>query len=108
MSTVTPAPSRPGLAQAAQRDREGGEAEIGLGLAAAGREEQQVDDLAVRMRRIGQAGEVEQDEGELERPPDRRLLRGGDRRRGRRCDGVPPPRSRGSSAGKRCVHWRRA
>ena len=49
MITLTPAPSTPGCAQPAKRDREGGEAEIGLGLAAAGREEQQVDDLALRV-----------------------------------------------------------
>ena len=51
------------------RDDEGGEAEIGLGLAAAGREEQEVGDLAVGVGLVGQAGEVEQDEGELERAP---------------------------------------
>ena len=50
-------------------DREGREAEIGLGLAAAGREEQQVGDLAIGMLAIGKSGEVEQDERELERPP---------------------------------------
>ena len=55
-------------------DDEGGEAEIGLGLAAARREEQQVGDLAVRVGSVGQAGEVEQDEGELERSPFRRRL----------------------------------
>ena len=58
------------------RDRPGGEAEIGLGLAAAGREEQQIDDLAVVVQRVLQARQVEQDEGELERPPFRLALRG--------------------------------
>ena len=65
------------------RDRPGGEAEIGFRLAAAGREEQQIDDLAIVVRRVLQAGEVEQDEGELERPPARRCVAPPDRRRGR-------------------------
>ena len=50
-------------------DHERRKAEIGLGLAAAGWEEQQVGGLAVDMRAIDEAGEIEQDEGELERPP---------------------------------------
>ncbi len=56
-------------AQPPMRDHERREAEIGLGLAAAGREEQQVGSLAVGMRAIEKAGHIEQDEGELERPP---------------------------------------
>ena len=44
-----------GIGDPAMRDRPGGEAEIGLGLAAAGREEQQIDDLAVGMQRVLQA-----------------------------------------------------
>ena len=52
-------------------DGEGGEAQIGLGLAAAGREEQEIDQLAIGVRLLGEAVEIEQDEGELERPPDR-------------------------------------
>ena len=51
----------------------GDEPEIGLGLAAAGGEEQQVRErallAALAMGRIGQRGEALQDEGELERPP---------------------------------------
>ena len=39
-----------GIAQPAEDQREGGQAEVRLGLAAAGREEQQVDDLAVVVR----------------------------------------------------------
>ena len=52
------------------------EAEIRLGLAAAGREEQQIDDLPVGVQRVLQPAEVEQDEGQLERPPFRLALRG--------------------------------
>ena len=46
---------RAGIGDPAMRDRPGGEAEIGLGLAAAGREEQQIDDLAVVVQRVLQA-----------------------------------------------------
>ncbi len=56
------------------RDRECRKAEIRLGLAAARRKEEQVDDLAVRVGLIDQAGEVQQDEGELKRSPLRRPL----------------------------------
>ena len=59
--------------QAADRKREGGQAEVGLGLAAAGGEEQQVGgagvELALRVRGVGQRREVDKHEGELERPP---------------------------------------
>ena len=74
--TLTPAPARPfspGMAQPAQHHRKRREPEVGLGLAAAGREEQQVDRRAVRIARVGEAREVQQDEGELERAPARRL-----------------------------------
>ena len=74
MTTERPAPSRPGIVQPAPGDGEGGEAEIGLGLAAAGREEQEIDDRPVGMGRIGESVEIEQDEGELEQAPGRRLL----------------------------------
>ena len=47
-----------GMAQPAQHDRERGEAEVGLGLAAAGREEQQVDDLAVGSRGSASPGRL--------------------------------------------------
>ncbi len=43
--------------------------EVGLGLAAAGREEQQVDELAIAMRWYRDAREVDQHERELERAP---------------------------------------
>ena len=82
----------PPVGEAAVRDRPGGEAEIGLRLAAAGREEQQVDDLAVGVQPVVQAGEVEQDEGELERSPFRRPAGRPDRRRG------PPSRWRAARA----------
>ena len=88
MITATPAPSTPEPRQPAMGDDEGREAEIGLGLAAAGREEQQIGGLAVGMLAIGKPGEIEQDEGELERPPFRRGLR----RRIAVCAGVAPPR----------------
>ena len=57
-------------------DHERRKAEIGLGLAAAGWEEQQVSNLAICMLAIGKSGDVEQDERELERPPFRCRLRG--------------------------------
>ena len=53
MMTATPAPSTPGPVKPAMGDDEGGETEIGLGLAAAGREEQQIGDLAVGVLAIG-------------------------------------------------------
>ena len=61
-------------------DREGvrREAEVGLGLAATGREEQQLDvgrvAAAERMRRVGEGRQLQQDEGELERAPRGRLV----------------------------------
>ena len=65
-----------GIVEPAPGDGEGGEAEIGLGLAAAGREEQQIDDRPVGMSRVGEAVEIEQDEGELEQAPRRRCPAG--------------------------------
>src|SRR5690606_24543987 len=44
-----------------------------LGLAAAGREEQEVDDAALTVGRVDDAGQIEEDEGELERAPARRV-----------------------------------
>ena len=55
--------------------REGRQAEVGLGLAAAGREEEQVDNLAVVVVRIDDPGQVHQDEGKLERSPGRGIDR---------------------------------
>jgi hypothetical protein len=57
------------------RDRPGSEAEIGFRLVAAGREEEEIDDLAIGMQPILQTGKIQQDEGELERPPARGTLR---------------------------------
>ena len=76
MTTLTPAPREPvvaRVAQPAQHHRERREPQVRLGLAAAGREEQQVHCLAVSIGRVGQARQVEQDERELERTPARRL-----------------------------------
>src|SRR5262249_21667309 len=53
---------------------EGCEAEISLGLAAAGREEQEIGNFGIGVLAIGKTSDVEQDEGELERPPCRRRL----------------------------------
>src|ERR1035437_9963614 len=49
-------------------------AEIGLGLAAAGGEEQQVRDLSVCVLAIGKPGDVEKNERKLEWPPFRYRL----------------------------------
>ena len=53
------------------RDGEGGEAEVRLRLAAAGRKEQQVAQLAIGVCLVRHPREIEQDKGELERPPRR-------------------------------------
>ena len=60
-----------GMAQAPQHHRHRGQPQVGLGLAPAGREEQQIHRLAVRVDRISEAGQVQQQERELERPPAR-------------------------------------
>ena len=62
------------IAQAPKHYRYCGQAQVGFCLAAARREEEQVDDLAVRFLRIGEAGYVQQDECELEGVPARRVL----------------------------------
>ncbi len=67
-------PRADGPLEAADGEGEGREPEVGLGLAAAGGEEQQVDDavrtgLALLQRRVGERPEVEEDEGQLERAP---------------------------------------
>ena len=58
---------------AAGGERVRGQAEIGLGLAAAGREEQQLNlgqvAAAARQLRLDQAGNLHEHEGQLERPP---------------------------------------
>ena len=75
---------------------EGGEAEVGLGLAATGREEEQVDEPAsgrpLGMGGIGEGGQVHENEGELEGPPGV-VLGGGELRQGgvKLQVGVVPP-----------------
>ena len=59
----------PRTAQSSMSDHEGREPEVSLGLAAAGREEQQIGGLAVDVRPIDEAGQIEQHESELKRPP---------------------------------------
>ncbi|NUQ33417.1 MAG: choice-of-anchor D domain-containing protein [Planctomycetaceae bacterium] len=56
-------------AHSPQEEREGNQAEIRLGLSAARREVDQVRELAIRVRWVGDGGQVHQDERELERPP---------------------------------------
>jgi hypothetical protein len=67
---------QPVRTEPAQRDGEGGKSQIRLGLAAAGREEQQVRGFAVGAALVGEAVEVEQNEGELEGAPRRRMVAG--------------------------------
>ncbi len=62
--------------QASNGDRVSRKSEVGLGLAAAGGEEQQLGlaleqrpSVGVRVGGVRQAGKAEQDEGQLERPP---------------------------------------
>ena len=62
-----------GVAQASKHHREGCEAQVCLRLAAAGREEEQVHGLAVRIERVREARQVQQNECELEGPPTRPL-----------------------------------
>ncbi len=62
--------------QPADREGEGRQPQIGLGFAAAGGKEEQVDGRGViggafGVRRVGQRRQVEQHEGELKRPPGR-------------------------------------
>ena len=62
-----------GVAEASKHHREGCETQVRLRLAAAGREEEQVHGLAVRIERIREARQVQQNERELEGPPTRPL-----------------------------------
>src|SRR5262249_38118694 len=57
------------MTQPSKHQGESSKAEVGVGLAAAGREEKQVHHLAVLVGRLDDAFEVHEDEGELERPP---------------------------------------
>jgi hypothetical protein len=68
-----------GALEAPQGEGVGGESEICLGLAATGREEQQIDEgftagTTVRVSGLGERVDVQQDEGELERTPAGRRL----------------------------------
>ena len=65
-----------GRTQSAVRERERGKAEVGLGLAASCREPEQISDSPIGMTTIGQGGEVQQNERQLERTPPRRHRRG--------------------------------
>ena len=72
MMTLTPAPARPPSSLVAEPPKdhgERGEAEVCLGLSAAGREEEEVHELALGIGRVRDAGEVQEDEGELKGPP---------------------------------------
>ena len=64
-----------GIAQPAKDQRERRQSEIGFRLAAAGWKEQEVDDLTLDMSGFGNAAQVHQDIGELERAPRRRVSR---------------------------------
>jgi hypothetical protein len=64
---------QPGVAQAPDQQREGREAEVRLGLAAAGGEEDQVHHVAIAVRGVDLGGDVHQQERELERAPRRHL-----------------------------------
>src|SRR2546423_25116 len=57
------------MAQAAQHHRECSEPEVSLGLAATGREEQQIYRSAVRIVRVGNSWEIEEQECELKGVP---------------------------------------
>ena len=62
-----------GVAQAPKHHREGCETQVRLRLAAAGREEEQIHRLAVRIERVREARQVQQNECELEGPPSGRV-----------------------------------
>ena len=64
-----------GIAQPAKDQRERCQSEIGFRLAAAGRKEQEVDNLALDMGGFGDAAQVHQNVGELEGAPRRRVCR---------------------------------
>ena len=73
---LTPAPWTPfwpGFPEASKHHREGCDAQVRLRLASAGREEEQVHGLTVRIERIREARQVQQHERELKRPPSGRV-----------------------------------
>ncbi|MFO0646516.1 MAG: hypothetical protein U0326_09785 [Polyangiales bacterium] len=71
---VAPVGTRP-PAKPSQHEREGDDAEVRLGLSSARGEEDQLDALAVGVRRVVQARDVEEQERELKQPPPgRRVL----------------------------------
>ena len=59
----------PAMSETPQHHGERGKTEIRLRLAAARREEQEIDDPAIRVVRIGETGQIQQDERELEGTP---------------------------------------
>ena len=67
MIAVTPA--APVASQATMEHGECDQRQVGLGLAAAGREPEQLDDRSVRVRAIDDRRQRKQDEGELEGAP---------------------------------------
>ena len=72
--TLTPAPARPfsaGMAQPAQHHRKRREPEVGLGLATARREEQQVHRSAIGIARVGKSREIQKEKRYLEGVPAR-------------------------------------
>ena len=66
-------PAVAGMPQAPEHHRHRGQPQVRLGFSAAGREEQQVHRLAVHVLRVREAGEIQQQERELERAPVRPL-----------------------------------
>ena len=74
------------MAQPPQHHRERREAEVRLGLATTRGKEEEVNRVSVGIARVGEARKIEQDEGELERAPARRLA--GEPLTERPCDGA--------------------
>ena len=64
------------MPEPAEHHREGRKAKVRLRLAAAGGEEEEVHDLTVRVRRVGEPRQIQQQEGELEGAPLRILQTG--------------------------------
>ena len=70
-----------GVPEPAEQDDERDETEVGLGLAAAGGEPEQIGQPSVVVLGVGETAEIQKDEGDLERSPD--LCGARRRRRGR-------------------------